>query len=162
MAERPNSGADLLDPYPQSCPFCAISAAYPHHNLSQTHHHSSSSKPLSQPLYQYVPSMPDASLVEPNCHLILNTPQVLAFLDIMPLSPGHVLVITRNHHVKLGDVPGDEARELGFWLPLVSKAVVKAVGADDWNVVQNNGTLSVPIDLSQSHNTSPISSSFAY
>src|ERR1700753_3990434 len=126
MTEPHNSNADLVDPYPQSCPFCAIAAAYPPHSSSQADHHSPSYKSLSQPLYQYVPSKPDASLVEPNCHLILSTPQVLAFLDIMPLSPGHVLVITRNHHVKLGAVPGDEARELGFWLALISKAVIRA------------------------------------
>jgi diadenosine tetraphosphate (Ap4A) HIT family hydrolase len=55
------------------------------------------------------------------------------------MTPGHVLVTVRNHRVKLNDVPSDEARELGFWLPLISKAVINSVGAADWNVVQNNG-----------------------
>jgi diadenosine tetraphosphate (Ap4A) HIT family hydrolase len=56
------------------------------------------------------------------------------------MTPGHTLLIVRPHRVKLGDVPRGESRELGLWLPLVSKAVVKAVGATDWNVVQNNGS----------------------
>jgi diadenosine tetraphosphate (Ap4A) HIT family hydrolase len=56
------------------------------------------------------------------------------------MTPGHVLVTVRNHHIKLSDVPSDEARELGFWLPLISRAVINSVGATDWNVVQNNGT----------------------
>lgn len=27
----------------------------------------------------------------------------------------------------------------GFWLPLLAKAVVKATGVTDYNIVQNNG-----------------------
>jgi diadenosine tetraphosphate (Ap4A) HIT family hydrolase len=142
MTEKQKNSEDFIDPYPQSCPFCAISAAYPSLTSSQTVRHASSITPLAHQLLEYVPSVPNSTLIEPNCHLILNAPQVLAFLDIMPITPGHVLVISRNHHVKLGDVPGDEAKELGFWLPLLSKAIVKAVGTTDWNVVQNNGTCS--------------------
>ncbi|KAK4959465.1 hypothetical protein LTR10_004270 [Elasticomyces elasticus] len=42
--------------------------------------------------------------------------------------------------------PAEEAREaqatsraLGEWLPIVSRALCKVTGIEDWNVVQNNG-----------------------
>jgi hypothetical protein len=28
---------------------------------------------------------------------------------------------------------------VGFWLPILSRAVVKVVGTSDYNIVQNNG-----------------------
>lgn len=108
--------------YPTSCPFCRISKAFP----------PSSDSP--------VPSNPDASLVDPQCHLVLSTPHVLAFLDIMPISPGHILLVTREHHEKLSDVPlGPEADALGFWLPMMARTLAKVLDIEDWNVIQNNG-----------------------
>lgn len=121
--------------YPQECPFCRVSKAYPADKFAASEN--------THSLSTWIPSNSDAdadaSRIDPNCHLVLNAPDVLAFLDIMPLTPGHTLLITRSHRVKLGDVPLEESKELGLWLPLLSKAVVKAVGATDWNVVQNNG-----------------------
>jgi len=56
------------------------------------------------------------------------------------MSPGHVLLVTRHHHEKLSDVPlGPTAEALGFWMPLLSRALSKSLDIEDWNVVQNNG-----------------------
>jgi diadenosine tetraphosphate (Ap4A) HIT family hydrolase len=125
------------DLYPQSCPFCTISTAYPTTSPS-TRSSTTSSK---QELLSYIPTSPDPNLIDPQCQLILAAPDALAFLDIMPMTAGHVLLTTRAHRVKIGDVPVDESKELGFWLPLVCAATMRAIGATDWNVVQNNGTL---------------------
>lgn len=38
----------------------------------------------------------------------------MAFLDIMPLTRGHVLVITREHHETLGGVGVDIGREVSI------------------------------------------------
>ena len=70
----------------------------------------------------------------------------------MPLSRGHVLLATRAHRVKLGDLSVEEGRAVGAWLGIVSRCVVGAAmggsegegeegGGGDWNVVQNNGRL---------------------
>ncbi|TKA75390.1 hypothetical protein B0A49_04687 [Cryomyces minteri] len=111
--------------YPQSCPFCAIANAY-------------QSTP-SDSLSSYIPSSPDPARVSPECHLILCTPTVLAFLDIQPMTRGHVLVISRRHAEKLGDLKDGEGGALGSWLPVLSRAVCKVTGVGDWNTVQNNG-----------------------
>ncbi|GAB7348646.1 hypothetical protein MBLNU459_g7016t1 [Dothideomycetes sp. NU459] len=109
-------------PYPTSCPFCRIGQAYQH----------TSDEPI--------PSEPDPTLVDPSCFLVLSTPHILAFLDILPMCPGHLLVTTRGHHEKLSDVPLEPtAQALGFWMPLISRALAKTLDIEDWNVVQNNG-----------------------
>ena len=43
----------------------------------------------------------------------------MAFLDIMPLTRGHVLVITREHHETLGGVGVDIGREVSITFILI-------------------------------------------
>ncbi|THZ53333.1 zinc-binding protein of the histidine triad [Aureobasidium pullulans] len=108
--------------YPSDCPFCRISEAYP----------ASSGSPI--------PSAPDPTLVDPNAFVILSSDHILAFLDILPMTTGHVLLTTRVHHEKLSEVPiGPTAQALGYWMPLMSRALAKTLDIEDWNVVQNNG-----------------------
>ncbi|KAA8894490.1 HIT-like domain-containing protein [Sphaerosporella brunnea] len=71
------------------------------------------------------------------CFKLAETPKVLAFLDIQPLSRGHAMVIPKTHGAKLHDIPDDELAEL---LP-VAKKLALAVGAKDYNILQNNGRL---------------------
>jgi diadenosine tetraphosphate (Ap4A) HIT family hydrolase len=82
----------------------------------------------------------------------------MAFLDIMPLSPGHLLVTTRKHHEKISDVTEEEAKELGSWLPRLSRVLANVTGVWDWNIVQNNGRIPVfrsilMLDWSSGENT---------
>ena len=62
-----------------------------------------------------------------------------AFLDINPLSLGHCLVIPKTKYITFGDVPPSVATALGRSVNLVAKAVVKATGCADYNILQNNG-----------------------
>ncbi|KAI6250492.1 Adenosine 5'-monophosphoramidase HNT1, partial [Erysiphe necator] len=68
---------------------------------------------------------------------LFESDKVLAFLDINPLSRGHALVIPKFHGEKLTDIPDDHLFEI---LPVVKK-LVKATGAKDWNILQNNGRI---------------------
>lgn len=113
-----------------SCPFCLIAKNYP------------SAESM-------VPQNPNSELITPNCHLILSTPHVLAFLDILPISQGHVLIIPRQHREKLKDLRGNQGAALGAWLPVVSRATMRALGRaeGDWNVVQNNGKSLVQTEI---------------
>lgn len=40
-----------------------------------------------------------------SAHLVLTEPLVSAFLDARPVFPGHVLVVPRDHHETLVDLP---------------------------------------------------------
>ncbi|TVY18819.1 Hit family protein 1 [Lachnellula arida] len=105
------------------CPFCNIATHYP-----------PSSPPSS-----------NAELVSPSAFVVLSTPLCMAFLDIMPLAPGHLLVTTRKHHQKLSDVSEEEAAELGVWVRRISRVLMKITGVEDWNVVQNNGAAAAQV-----------------
>lgn len=109
-------------PSEDSCPFCAIGAAYP---------------PSDPETARDV----DSASVSPQAFVVLRTELCLAFLDIMPLSPGHLLVCTRAHHEKLTDVTREEAEELGGWLRVLSRVLAEVTGVWDWNLVQNNGAI---------------------
>jgi hypothetical protein len=141
------AGQDLDEMYPQSCPFCTIARAYPSPptaptsstELSSSPSYPSSSIPQSDSLLQYVPSTVDVEKTSPSCFLVLSSPHVVAFLDILPMTRGHLLVCVRGHREKIEHVDGTEGRELGFWLPILAKAVKTVTGVGDYNIVQNNG-----------------------
>jgi diadenosine tetraphosphate (Ap4A) HIT family hydrolase len=94
-----------------SCPFCTIARTYPYNATSASSTNTVKSK--DELLRNSVPIDPDSTKIEPNTFLVLSAPDVLAFLDIMPMTPGHLLVTTRTHWEKIGDVPGDAAAKLG-------------------------------------------------
>ncbi|MFY4811375.1 HIT family protein [Haloarcula sp. AONF1] len=64
---------------------------------------------------------------------------VLAFLDANPLSPGHTLVIPKDHHERLNDTPADVAGEVMSTLHELVPAVEAAVDAPASTVAFNNG-----------------------
>ncbi|BDD55622.1 Adenosine 5'-monophosphoramidase [Monascus purpureus] len=68
---------------------------------------------------------------------LYESDKVLAFLDIQPLSSGHALVIPKYHGAKLIDIPDDTLTEI---LP-IAKRIAKATGAENYNILQNNGRL---------------------
>ena len=73
------------------------------------------------------------------CHRVYEDEQVLAFLDINPLSPGHTLVIPREPAATVDQLSDDAAAAVGRVLPRISRAVLKATGAEHFNILQNNG-----------------------
>lgn len=66
---------------------------------------------------------------------------VFAFLDIGPLSRGHLLLIPKTCYPTLDKVPDETAAALGRVLPRLARAVMSATGATAYNVLQNNGKL---------------------
>lgn len=75
------------------------------------------------------------------CLKLFESPKVLAFLDINPLSTAHALVIPKTHSARLHDAPEEEVAECGLVLSKLAKALVKSGLGSDYNVLQNNGRL---------------------
>jgi histidine triad (HIT) family protein len=73
------------------------------------------------------------------CHRVFEDAEVLAFLDIGPLAPGHVLVIPKAHFGTLDDAGAEVGGALGRVLPQLVAAVRQSTGAAGVNVLQNNG-----------------------
>lgn len=73
------------------------------------------------------------------CFRVYEDAQVLAFLDINPLSKGHTLVIPKEPAATLDQLSDESAAALGRVLPRLSRAILQATGAQAFNVLQNNG-----------------------
>lgn len=109
------------------CPFCAISAA---HEPYDPFHPPSSISP---------------AITTPASFVALSTPDLIAFLDILPLSRGHLLLCPRAHRPKLTDSTASEARLLGYYVRILSAALARTTGTQDWNLVQNNGAAAAQV-----------------
>jgi histidine triad (HIT) family protein len=73
------------------------------------------------------------------CHKVYEDDQVLAFLDIMPLSKGHLLVIPKEPAETVDQLSDESAAAIGRVLPRLARAVMKVSGATAYNILQNNG-----------------------
>jgi histidine triad (HIT) family protein len=69
---------------------------------------------------------------------ILDDELVVAFLDTSPVFKGHVLVVPREHHETLVDVPADLLAPLFIEVQRVQVAVMAAVDAKGTFVAMNN------------------------
>lgn len=104
---------EIAERYPEPCPFCSISAAYPPHTTA-----SSASAGEQKPDRELLDCIPSSAAVEPArvdpaAFIVLSAPRVMAFLDILPMTRGHLLVTTREHRGKVQDVEGLEGRDVG-------------------------------------------------
>ncbi len=75
---------------------------------------------------------------ELNADIVLETDKVLAFRDINPQAPTHILIIPRKHIATINDLTKPDADEIGN-LYLVAKELAKAEGIDEdgYRVVMN-------------------------
>jgi histidine triad (HIT) family protein len=71
-------------------------------------------------------------------HVVLESGLAVAFLDARPLFPGHSLLVPRDHHETLGDLPALLVSELFADGQRLVRAVEKAMGADGSFVAMNN------------------------
>jgi histidine triad (HIT) family protein len=70
--------------------------------------------------------------------LVLDTPDVVAFLDHRPLFPGHTLVVPREHVVTLRELDGPLRDELFARTQELAAAVQDAMHAQGSFVAMNN------------------------
>jgi histidine triad (HIT) family protein len=73
------------------------------------------------------------------CHRVYEDADVLAFLDVNPLSRGHVLVIPKEPAETVDQLSDDASAAIGRVLPRIARAVLAATGARAFNILQNNG-----------------------
>lgn len=69
------------------------------------------------------------------CHKLAENDGALAFLDIMPLSEGHTLVIPKKHAQKVHEMDDESAQSVAVLL----RKVAAVVGGENYNVLQNSG-----------------------
>lgn len=70
--------------------------------------------------------------------MVYEDETTIAFLDIRPLFPGHVLVAPRRHHETIEDIADDDLGPLFGAVRRLAAAVRTATGAQGTFVAQNN------------------------
>ncbi len=72
------------------------------------------------------------------CDEVYSDSVCLAFRDIQPQAPVHIIVIPRKAITSLGEAQAEDKELLGHLL-LVSKKVAMQEGLDNWRTVINTG-----------------------
>lgn len=70
--------------------------------------------------------------------IVYEDENALAFLDITPINPGHVLLIPKEHYENLYDLPDKELTQLAPIIKKLAIAIKKGVNADGINIGMNN------------------------
>jgi histidine triad (HIT) family protein len=73
-----------------------------------------------------------------SAHVVVDEPQVFALLDHRPLFAGHVLLLPRQHHETLMDLPAAQIPGLFAMAQRLAGAVEQAMGAEGVFVAINN------------------------
>lgn len=76
---------------------------------------------------------------EETVSIVHEDEQSVAFMDIQPVSPGHVLVVSRAHHDDLFDVPDDVAAHCLRLAKELAPGIREATGAAAVNLFSANG-----------------------
>jgi histidine triad (HIT) family protein len=75
---------------------------------------------------------------EEPAHVVLDTAEVLAFLDVRPLFPGHTLLVPKAHHETFADLPASLVQPLFTQAQRLSVAMESVLGAAGSFVAMNN------------------------
>ena len=79
--------------------------------------------------------------VELPAAVVFEDDAVAAFLDINPLSDGHVLIVPREHYTDLSDLPAEVSGRLFRCVPKLARAIVDVTSAAGYNVLVNSGRI---------------------
>jgi histidine triad (HIT) family protein len=71
-------------------------------------------------------------------HIVLDDETAVAFLDTRPVFPGHTLLVPREHHETLADLPAKMVEPLFSRAQRISRAVETGLGAAGSFVAVNN------------------------
>ena len=75
---------------------------------------------------------------EADAHRVVETPDVVGFLDVRPVFKGHVLLVPREHVVTLPDLPEALIVPLFSTAQRVADALTSGLGAQGTFVAMNN------------------------
>ena len=73
------------------------------------------------------------------CFKVLEDDEILAFMDVNPVAPGHALVIPKHHSKDIHETPAEWIGKACAGAGRVARAVQKTVNPDGINILQANG-----------------------
>ncbi|CED83390.1 Zinc-binding protein of the histidine triad (HIT) family [Phaffia rhodozyma] len=81
----------------------------------------------------------NANEADRKAYTVYEDEHTIAFLDLMPIRPGHTLLIPKSHCPRLADLSSVEGAAMGSVMPKIITAINKATDNPDLNVVLNQG-----------------------
>ena len=72
--------------------------------------------------------------------IVFENDKYIAFLDINPVNYGHTLVMPKKHFDNFLTIPAEDLEGLSKLTQYLSGAIKRALKADGFNVISNNGT----------------------
>ncbi|WP_323792409.1 HIT family protein [Nocardioides sp.] len=81
---------------------------------------------------------------ESEAHVVLDEPAVMAFLDTRPVFKGHVLLVPREHHATLPDLPAEQRDGFLEAAQRLCAAVVELGAQGSFVAINNTVSQSVP------------------
>lgn len=71
--------------------------------------------------------------------IVFENNSVVAFLDINPTNKGHTLVVSKRHFADISETDDSVASEIFVRAKSIAHRIVRAVHADGFNLIVNNG-----------------------
>lgn len=72
------------------------------------------------------------------CYRVYEDDKTLAFLDIKPVNPGHVLVLPKTHYQNFEDISEVDLAALMVTVKKIGKLLKDKLGVEGYNVHENN------------------------
>lgn len=73
------------------------------------------------------------------CYKIFEDKDILVFLDVNPVEPGHTLIIPKKHVLDMLEIDNDILMKIMKKSRDIAKLLVNKLDADGFTLVQNNG-----------------------
>lgn len=81
----------------------------------------------------------DIAAKSAEAEIIFENEKVIAFLDINPVNYGHTLIVPKKHYDNFLTIPSNELAELSKLTQFIAGSVKRALKADGFNIISNNG-----------------------
>jgi len=75
-------------------------------------------------------------------HKVYEDEKTLAFLDIKPVHPGHILVVPKRHFANLEDIEEDDLMAVSLTMKKMGKLIKEKLAYEGYNACTNNDPVS--------------------
>jgi histidine triad (HIT) family protein len=69
---------------------------------------------------------------------VLDNEKVVAFLDILPISPGHTIIVSKKHVADIEDLSEDELSSMALAVKKIGKAMMDGLNVKGYSVFLDN------------------------
>lgn len=71
-------------------------------------------------------------------HKIYEDDRVMAFLDILPISPGHTIIVPRSHVADMEDVTNEDLTAMSIAMKKIGKAMIDGLDVKGYSIFMDN------------------------